>query len=90
MLQGRGKKDAKQVAAAAVLEMLLANVPVSDFLQPGKAKILKVQVGQHAALDAIVRKSPTDKLGSLVFIDIGARFAALLSSLVTESLHVLR
>lgn len=44
MVQGRGKKDAKQVAAAAVLEMLLANVPESDFLQPGKAKILKVQV----------------------------------------------
>ena len=43
-LQGRGKKDAKQVAAAGVLEMLLANVPETDFLQPGKAKILKVQV----------------------------------------------
>lgn len=38
MEQGRGKKDAKQVAAAAVLEMLLANVSESDFLTPGKAK----------------------------------------------------
>ena len=43
-LQGRGKKDAKQVAAAAVLEMLLVSVQESDFLQPGKAKIVKVQV----------------------------------------------
>ena len=42
-LQGRGKKDAKQVAAAAVLEMLLANVSESDFLQPGKAKQAKHQ-----------------------------------------------
>ncbi len=38
MEQGRGKKDAKQVAAAAVLEMLLANVSETDFLTPGKAK----------------------------------------------------
>lgn len=44
-MQGRGKKDAKQVAAAAVLEMLLTNVPEADFLQPGKAKIMKIQVG---------------------------------------------
>ena len=45
--QGRGKKDAKQVSAAAVLEMLLVNVPESDFLMPGKAKQTKtVQVGQ--------------------------------------------
>ena len=43
-MQGRGKKDAKQVAAAAVLEMLLANVPESDFLQPGKGKFLKLRV----------------------------------------------
>ncbi|KAK9822115.1 hypothetical protein WJX74_008796 [Apatococcus lobatus] len=41
--KGRGKKDAKQVAAAAVLEMLLANVSESDFLQPGKAKQAKHQ-----------------------------------------------
>ena len=40
-LQGRGKKDAKQVSAAAVLEMLLVNVPESDFLMPGKAKQTK-------------------------------------------------
>lgn len=44
-MQGRGKKDAKQVAAAAVLEMLLANVPEQDFLQPGKGKFLKLRVG---------------------------------------------
>lgn len=43
-LQGRGKKDAKQVAAAAVLEMLLANVPEQDFLQPGKGKFLRLRV----------------------------------------------
>ena len=44
-IQGRGKKDAKQVSAAAVLEMLLVNVPESDFLMPGKAKQTKtVQV----------------------------------------------
>jgi len=47
MLQGRGKKDAKQVAAAAVLEMLLANVPESDFLQPGKGKFLKLRVSDY-------------------------------------------
>ena len=40
-MQGRGKKDAKQVSAAAVLEMLLVNVPESDFLMPGKAKQTK-------------------------------------------------
>ena len=40
-VQGRGKKDAKQVSAAAVLEMLLVNVPESDFLMPGKAKQTK-------------------------------------------------
>lgn len=40
-IQGRGKKDAKQVSAAAVLEMLLVNVPESDFLMPGKAKQTK-------------------------------------------------
>lgn len=46
-LQGRGKKDAKQVSAAAVLEMLLVNVPESDFLMPGKAKQTKtVQVSR--------------------------------------------
>lgn len=39
--RGRGKKDAKQVSAAAVLEMLLVNVPESDFLMPGKAKQTK-------------------------------------------------
>lgn len=43
-MQGRGKKDAKQVAAAAVLEMLLANVPEQDFLQPGKGKFLRLRV----------------------------------------------
>lgn len=43
-MQGRGKKDAKQVAAAAVLEMLLANVPEQDFLQPGKGKFLRLKV----------------------------------------------
>jgi hypothetical protein len=47
LLQGRGKKDAKQVAAAAVLEMLLANVPESDFLQPGKGKFLKLRVSDY-------------------------------------------
>lgn len=36
--RGRGKKDAKQVAAAALLEHLLESVPESEFLQPGKAK----------------------------------------------------
>jgi len=46
VVQGRGKKDAKQVAAAAVLEMLLANVPESDFLQPGKGKFLKLRVSR--------------------------------------------
>ena len=40
-MQGRGKKDAKQVSASAVLEMLLVNVPESDFLMPGKAKQTK-------------------------------------------------
>jgi hypothetical protein len=48
--RGRGKKDAKQVAAAGVLEMLLTNVPDTDFLQPGKAKILKVQVNPRAGV----------------------------------------
>lgn len=52
-LQGRGKKDAKQVSAAAVLEMLLVNVPESDFLMPGKAKQTKtvqpsLRVGRQA------------------------------------------
>ncbi len=41
--QGRGKKDAKQVGAAAVLEMLLSTVPEADFLQPGKSKQIKVR-----------------------------------------------
>ena len=36
--QGRGKKDAKQVAAAALLEELLKSVDMSEFLQPGKSK----------------------------------------------------
>lgn len=53
ILQGRGKKDAKQVSAAAVLEMLLVNVPESDFLMPGKAKQTKtvqpsLRVGRQA------------------------------------------
>jgi hypothetical protein len=39
--KGRGKRDAKQVAAAAVLELLLTSVPESDFLMPGKAKQVK-------------------------------------------------
>ena len=82
MLQGRGKKDAKQVAAAAVLEMLLANVPVSDFLQPGKAKILKVQVGQHATLDAVVSHSLKDRLA---FTAVGVQSAATMPSLMDES-----
>ena len=90
MLQGRGKKDAKQVAAAAVLEMLLANVPVSDFLQPGKAKILKVQVGQHAALHAIVQQSPKDPKDKLVYTATGARLTALISSLMLQRSRVLR
>lgn len=52
--QGRGKKDAKQVSAAAVLEMLLVNVPESDFLMPGKAKQTKtVQVGQMIFLQNV-------------------------------------
>ena len=45
--QGRGKKDAKQVAAAALLESLLnqQGQTEADFLQPGKAKLQKaVQV----------------------------------------------
>ncbi|KAL3161121.1 hypothetical protein ABBQ38_009496 [Trebouxia sp. C0009 RCD-2024] len=51
--RGRGKKDAKQVSAAAVLEMLLVNVPESDFLMPGKAKQTKtvqpsLRVGRQA------------------------------------------
>lgn len=50
--QGRGKKDAKQVSAAAVLEMLLVNVPESDFLMPGKAKQTKtVQVSWLTPLE---------------------------------------
>eukprot|EP00884_Botryococcus_braunii_P002695 jgi/Botrbrau1/12426/Bobra.0229s0022.1 len=34
--RGRGKKDAKQVGAAAVLESLLLNVAETEFLQPSK------------------------------------------------------
>uniref|UniRef100_A0A061SHK5 DRBM domain-containing protein n=1 Tax=Tetraselmis sp. GSL018 TaxID=582737 RepID=A0A061SHK5_9CHLO len=33
--RGRGKKDARQAAAAAALEILLESVPMSEFLQPG-------------------------------------------------------
>ncbi len=44
--QGRGKKEAKQAAAAAVLETLLANVPLEDFLhRPIKQQQKRAQVG---------------------------------------------
>lgn len=44
--QGRGKKEAKQAAAAAVLETLLANVPLEDFLhRPTKQQQKRAQVG---------------------------------------------
>lgn len=56
--RGRGKKDAKQVAAAAVLEMLLANVPEQDFLQPGKGKFLRLkQVSPHTVSGSMGRAS---------------------------------
>lgn len=43
--QGRGKKEAKQAAAAAVLETLLANVPLEDFLhRPTKQQQKRAQV----------------------------------------------
>ncbi|KAK9802660.1 hypothetical protein WJX73_002230, partial [Symbiochloris irregularis] len=49
--RGRGKKDAKQVAAAALLEELLKNVDMSEFLQPGKSKQQgPMRVGAHPGM----------------------------------------
>lgn len=50
--RGRGKKDAKQVAAAGVIEALLAVVPEADFLQPGKAKQRNTMAYSRAGLGA--------------------------------------
>ena len=43
--QGRGKKEAKQRAASAVLETLLANVPLEDFLPRPPETIIPKQQG---------------------------------------------
>ncbi len=49
--QGRGKKEAKQAAAAAVLETLLANVPLEDFLhRPTKQQQKRAQVSGASAV----------------------------------------
>ena len=56
-VQGRGKKDAKQVAAAALLESLLnlGGQTEADFLQPGKAKLQKAVQVRRPLLCATAR-----------------------------------
>ena len=59
--QGRGKKDAKQVAAAALLESLLnqQGQTEADFLQPGKAKLQKaVQVASFSTVTCVSTNGP--------------------------------
>ena len=54
-LQGKSKKDAKQIAAASALEMLLENVPEVDFQVPGRgARQLKV----GAVCGGLVQRQP--------------------------------
>ena len=54
-LQGKSKKDAKQIAAASALEMLLENVPEVDFQVPGRgARQLKV----GAVCGGLVQQQP--------------------------------
>ena len=48
--RGRSKREAKQLAAAAALEQLLASVPQSDFLVPGKNKQDKMQKKKQGGL----------------------------------------
>ena len=49
-LQGRGKKDAKQLAAAVLLEELLGTVDSAEFLMPSKQpKHLPMRVRLRAA-----------------------------------------
>ncbi|CAD7704597.1 unnamed protein product [Ostreobium quekettii] len=45
--QGKAKKDAKQIASAATLEVLLETVAEDQFMQPGKARQQRMMQGTH-------------------------------------------
>ncbi|KAK9835246.1 hypothetical protein WJX81_008595 [Elliptochloris bilobata] len=83
--RGRGKKDAKQVAAAALLESLLnqGGQTEADFLQPGKAKLQKAvqakaqrrwQSGRARLADCKAHVLPAYSASGLQFIGDSTSF----------------
>jgi hypothetical protein len=66
--QGRGKKDAKQRAACAVLESLLVNVPADDFLpKPGtKQQQQQQRVAAPQAVAALASSVGAQEIAKVV------------------------
>ena len=76
-LQGKSKKDAKQIAAASALEMLLENVPEVDFQMPGRgAKQLKV----GAVCGGLVQQQPVAQVCCCLACDSYSGLSDLLSA----------